>query len=179
MLSPHLLANVTLRAGAPGRPARSPWLHTLRNGTAWLARRAAGSVQQLTLEVHVGSGSTRHEHAEAAALIAGTMAALGAAGSLRTLTVNSPDLPVHLGGWAAAMGSVQRLSVDCYSSYITLSGDLRGLTALQWLRLEGAGTGLTPDAKLPPNLTYLHLGPNEDPNGNAVHAMLPAQVGGL
>jgi len=60
------------------------------------------------------------------------------------------------------------------------SGDLSSLTALHTLLLEGACTGLTPAARLPPSLTSLYLGANVHHEiGGVINDELPAQVGSL
>lgn len=175
-LSPPLLDQVAIKAGSaydddPG------WLATLCSSTAWLLRRAACSVRQLSLEVHTASDTTNIEHAVAAALVQGTLATVAEAGELRELSVVSPNLPVILGSWAASLCHLQRLSIDCFSCPATIDADLSGLTALQSLRLDGCCSHLTPAARLPTTLTSLYLGTNLDDVGEPVNEELPDQVG--
>lgn len=155
-LSPPLLARVAIhvedRSGAG-------WLTRLRGATSWLVCQAAGSVQQLSLDVDNTSCSLDKEaEAEATALVAATLAALGASGTLSELDLLMGfNMPLPLGSWAAALRSLRRLAVCGRETRFLVTGDWRGLTALQSVKLENSYVGFTDCARLPPNLTSLYL----------------------
>ncbi len=167
MLSPPLLAEVTIAGRSDN------WLSTLRSATSWLVRRAAGRVQQLAINLSCGgSAAEEADAAEAAVLIAGALAAADCSGTLHKVTVwldQGNHLP--LGGWSAGMSGLQRLGIKGIEGRISVSGDLRGLTALQSLTLHNGYVDFTAGARLPPSLTFLSLG--QYANGSP----LPQQVG--
>ncbi len=152
MLSAPLLAQVTVALTSDRR------LTQLRNATSWLVRRAAGRVQQLTIDMDDELDKERLDAAEVAALIAGTLTAVGASGMLREVTVVLGLYKrLHLGAWAAAMSGLQQLSITGVEGHISVSGDLRGLTALQLLKLQNYHVEFAAGTRLPPALTHLSL----------------------
>lgn len=169
LLSPPLLANVTISAHF------DEWLEVLEGGTSWLARRAADSVRQLTINIGYIDELEQPEAVKAAALITGALAAVGSGGMLREVTVWLGDeMPLPLGGWAAALHSLQQLAIHSNEGCISVSGDLRGMSALQSLDLLSSAWEFAAAAQLPPTLTSLSLGASPlEPPGNA----LPPQVG--
>lgn len=154
--SPPLLTRVAIhvedRSGAG-------WLNQMRGATSWLVCRAAGSVQQLSLDVDNTSCSLdKEDEADATALVAATLAALGGTSSLHELDVLMGfNMPLPLGSWLVALRSLRRLAVCGRETRFLVTGDWRGLTALQLLKLENSYVGFTDGARLPPNLTSLYL----------------------
>ena len=129
-------------------------------------------MQQLSLDVDNSGSSPDAEEAEATALVAGTLAALGASGTLRELQLlMGYNMPLPLGSWLAALSSLRRLSITGRETKFTVTGDLRGLTALQSLELDNSHVSFANGARLPPALTSLYLSAvnGDDP--------LPQQVG--
>lgn len=162
-----------------------------RTACSWLARRAAGSVQDLTLEIDTEDCWVRDSDFDeeeewgaeaaapsvaaarfegAAALIEGTQATAGS--SLRRLAlVLGSDISLHLGAWTAGLTSLQSLSVSGDHCKNSVSGNLRGLTALQTLSLCNGLVEFAPNARLPPSITALDLESRNDMEP------LPQQVG--
>lgn len=146
------------------------WLEQFERFTSWLVRWAAGSVRQLSIDIS-SADVVADEAAQPAGLITGALAVAGVSGTLRDVTVRlGYDMPLPLGGWAAALHGLQRLSIHSNEGCINVSGNLRGLTALQSLEQLGS-LKFMPTAQLPLTLTSLSLGCLiED-------APLPRQVG--
>ncbi len=91
-------------------------------------------------------------------LITATLVAVGAQGTLHEVTLRLPDvLSLALGGWVTAMSGLQRLSADGGHSFINISGDWCGLTALQSLQMDSRCIEWAAGARLPLSLTHLSL----------------------
>ncbi len=153
VLSPPLLAQVAIEAGTGND------IDMLRVATSWLMRRAAGSVQQLSVDLqHAEFDPDCEEREEAVVLITATLAALGARGTLRQVSMQLGSFTMlPLGAWAAALSGLQQLSIAGKEGRISVSGDLRGLTALQSLELEDEDVQLAASTQLPPSLTHFKL----------------------
>lgn len=146
------------------------WLSSTLGFLHWLAAVAEpGHTQQLGLKVANPSGASEEQAGEVLAALA---AACAAAPSLRQLRFDPEAMPLQLGpAWAIALPRMlRRLRLDVVVGELTIAADMRPLTALQALWLDGQPLRLAPDARLPPSITALRLGGDEG-------AALPAQVG--
>ncbi|PRW44466.1 F-box LRR-repeat 7-like [Chlorella sorokiniana] len=137
-LSPALLAEVVIEPSN----CRDSYLARLRGPASWLVCRAAGSVQQLTINLNtmaapcLNEAPKQEEGAEATALVVRKLAAVGACGTLREIELSMGlGTVLPLDGWAAALCSLQRLAIVGHQGLVTFSSDLNGLTALQVLKL--------------------------------------------
>ena len=146
---------------------RTNALSRLRAFCSWLLQHAAGAVRHLAVTLHPGKLSAE-DAAEAAALLAGLVAACGAAGGLEELRV-AVDAPFTFSSFPATLRHLKRLDVDICGP-VQVSASLAPLTTLQELSLAGWPLRLLPEARLPASVTKLQL------SGDACEA-LPPQVG--
>ena len=137
-------------------------------------------MQRLQLRLHIQRGAAGNEAAatEAAVQLTGMLAACGAAGGLTELGVElrgTLDVPLVLGGWAAALRQLRSLRLSTFES-LHVDAPLHRLTALQSLEIEGSPTAIAERASLPPSLTRLTLGSNTDDDNEPLADALPHQV---
>lgn len=169
--TPALLASVSV---CLQHPSREQWLTGMRALCDWLVRHAAGRMRQLRLCLQPPAASDLQEHQELAALLAGTLAACGAAGGLQDLHLELPIIPCHLGAWVpASFQGLRRLHIVSDTVVVACS-PLHSLTDLEVLHLDGPETHVEEHARLPPFITRLVLGSDDD-----LRDALPKQVWGM
>ena len=163
--SPQLVHSIDVAFG------RTNALSRLRAFCSWLLQHAAGAVRHLAVTLHRGklSGSklSAEDAAEAAALLAGLVAACGAAGGLEELRLKL-NIPFRFSSLMAALRHLKRLDVHIDHA-VQVSASLVPLTAMQELSLNGWPLRLLPEARLPASVTKLQL------SGDGSEA-LPPQV---
>lgn len=115
-------------------------LARLRALVEWMARRAAGHVQQLRLEVALKHGPAvglaQGEHQELGATVAAALSLLAA--SLRQVRLASRGVLLPpLGPWLAPLAGLTSFELSSDSYILPVSGSLRCLTGLRGLMHPG------------------------------------------
>jgi len=154
--TPALLRDIRLTVTKPyGEIAPEVRAQRLRSACEWLVRRAAGHVQQLQLKVYF-EDLPEPEPQECSTHVVAAIAACGAAGSLRQLSLEVVELPPGA-TWLLAARNLLSLSLRPGSA-CDVDSPLHTLTALEQLWLPcGQELCLQPGARLPPSLTRLYL----------------------
>lgn len=124
---------------------------------AWLVRHAVGATHELGLRVGCQPRDTAHGNAFVAEVM-GSVAALGAGGSLRQVRLDIQCRSVSLPSWAAALHGLRQLHIDVVEGSLKVGVPLAALSNLQDLRLDAESLSVTAAATLPASLTKLHLG---------------------
>ncbi|KAI7845055.1 hypothetical protein COHA_001420 [Chlorella ohadii] len=152
--SPELLGSldITICSADTGR-----LLTRLRALAEWMARKAAGQVQQLRLHFEAVGELEDAERSEPAVLVA---VAAVAARSLRELSVTAKGVPLTpLGPWLALLEQLTSLELSSNQDVVHVSGFLHCLSELRHLRLEAADGAVQMEqgGSLPPGLTSLFV----------------------
>ncbi|KAL4436960.1 hypothetical protein ABPG75_004099 [Micractinium tetrahymenae] len=129
-------------------------LERLLSFSAWVARRAAPHVADLGLSFSGLDEPVDIEQLQTAAALAATLAACGAAGSLRELRLEAA-LPID--PWLSTLHSLEslRISVPEGEGVIGMDAPLHLLSRLASLSLQFVL--VAPSARLPPTLASLEL----------------------